>query len=116
MTAPIVTTADLYTGLQALIGKDSAYAVGKLLGATNQGACNWRDGKCVMDDVFGLRAANALGLDSDYVLACLAVERAARADSAEVAAVWRHVALRLATAAGVFFLVFSSVLQLVGPV
>ena len=116
MAAPMITTIDLYKGVQALIGKDSAYAVGKYLGATNQGACNWRDEKCVMDDVYGLRAAQALGLDSDHVLACLAVERAERAGHPDTAAVWRHVALRLATAASVVFLGVYSVFLINGPV
>lgn len=116
MAAPMITTIDLYNGVKALIGKDSAYAVGKFLGATNQGACNWRDGKCVMDDAYGLKAAQALGWDADHVLACLAVERAERAGSAETAAVWRHVALRLATAASVVFLGIYSVFFTSSPV
>lgn len=116
MATPMITTADLYEGVQALTGTGSAYGVAKLLGATNQGACNWRDGKHVMEDVYGLRAAQALGWDSDHVLACLAVERAERAGSAETAAVWRHVALRLATAASVVFLGVYSVFLITGPV
>lgn len=116
MTAPIVTTQDLYNGLQALIGKDSAYAVSQFMGAAKQTGYNWRDGIKVMDDEYGLKAAHALGLDADHVLACLAAERAARAGSAETAAVWRHVALRLATAASVVFLGIYSVFLLSSPV
>ena len=114
MTAPMITTVDLFDGLKALTGTGSAYAVAQLLGASNQGACNWRDGTRTMDDVFAIRAAQALELDSDHVLACLAAERADRADNAEAAAVWRHVALRLATAASVVFLGIYSVFQLHG--
>ncbi len=116
MAAPMITTADLYKGVQALTGKDSAYAVGKYLGASNLTARRWRDDLHTMDDVFAIRAAHALGLDSDHVLACLAAERAARAGSAETAAVWRHVALRLATAASVVFLGIYSVFSITSPV
>lgn len=116
MTAQIVTTKDIYNGLQALIGKGSAYAVSQFMGASKQTGCNWRDGIKVMDDAYGLKAAQALGWDADHVLACLAAERAARAGSDETAAVWRHVALRLATAASVVFLGIYSVFLLSSPV
>lgn len=116
MAAPMITTVDLFDGLKALTDTGSAYAVAQLLGASNQGACNWRDGTRTMDDVFAIRAAQALGLDSDHVLACLAMERAERAGHADTAAVWRHVALRLATAASVVFLGVYSVFLINGPV
>lgn len=116
MATPMITTIDLYEGVKALIGKDSAYAVAKYLGASIQSGYNWRDSTKVMDDEYGLKAANALGWDSDHVLACLAAERAERAGSAETAAVWRHVALRLATAASVVFLGVYSVFLINGPV
>lgn len=116
MSQQIIGTTDLYESLKALTGTGSAYAVAQLLGAANQSACNWRDGTRPMDDVFALKAAQLLGLDADHVLACLAAERAARAGSAETAAVWRHVALRLATAASVVFLGIYSVFSFTHPV
>lgn len=116
MTPQVVTTQDLYNGIKSLIGKESPYSVAKYLGASTQTGYNWRDSINVMDDKYGLRAAHALGLDADHVLACLAAERAERAGSAETAAVWRHVALRLATAASVTFLGIYSVLLTINPV
>lgn len=116
MHPKIIGTIDLYEGVKALTDTGSAYAVAQYLGAARQSGCNWRDGKQTMDDRYAIKAAQALGWDADYVLACLAVERAARADSADAAAVWRHVALRLATAASVVFLGIYSVLLTSSPV
>ncbi|MFN3586041.1 MAG: hypothetical protein ACK4UT_00940 [Moraxellaceae bacterium] len=116
MTQQMLTTADIYTAVKALIGKDSAYAVAKVLGASNQAALTWRDGRHVMDDARAIKAAQMLGWDADYVLACLAAERAERADHADTAAVWRHVALRLATAASAGFLGIFCVLLSQNPV
>lgn len=116
MNPQVITTVDIYNGVKSLIGKDSAYAVGKVLGASNQAALTWRDGKHVMDDARAIKAAQLLGWDADHVLACLAAERAARAGSDETAAVWRHVALRLATAASVVFLGIYSVFSITHPV
>lgn len=120
MTPDIVTTHDLFIALQALLRKagkpDTPYGISKFLGASRQSAYNWRDSLKVMDDEYGLKAAQALGWDVDHVLACLAAERAERAGSAETAAVWRHVALRLATAASVVFLGIYSVFFTSNPV
>lgn len=116
MQSKIIGTIDLYEGVKALTDTGSAYAVAQLLGAARQSGCNWRDGIKVMDDAHALKAAQLLGWDAEHVLACLAAERAARAGSDETAAVWRHVALRLATAASVVFLGIYSVLSISGPV
>lgn len=116
MPSPIVTTEDTFKALQALTGTGSAYAVGNLMDVSRVTAGYWRTGKVVMDDSHGLKAAQLLGWDADHVLACLAAERAARAGSDETAAVWRHVALRLATAASVIFLGIYSVFSITSPV
>lgn len=115
MNAQPITTQDLYNSIKSLIGKDSAYAVGKALGATNQAACNWRDGKHAMDDQYALRAALALGLDPDFVLACLAAERAQRVHQEETAAAWRRIATRLATAASICFVLIIPLLVMTNP-
>ena len=116
MSSKIIGTIDLYEGVKALTDTGSAYAVAQYLGAARQSGCNWRDGRQTMDDRYAVKAAQALDWDADYVLACLAAERAARADSADAAAVWRHVALRLATTASVVFLGVYSVFLINGPV
>jgi len=116
MPSPIVTTEDTFKALQALTGTGSAYAVANMMGVSRVTAGYWRTGKVVIDDAHALKAATLLGWDADHVLACLAAERAARAGSDETAAVWRHVALRLATAASVVFLGVYSVFLIHGPV
>ena len=115
MESQLMTMTDLYKRLQTHTGRGSAYSVAALLGASNPTARRWRDGFHSMDDVLGIRAAQVLGLAPEYVLACLAAERAARAGQADALAIWERAALHLATAAGVFFLGFYSVLVMFGP-
>lgn len=110
-----ITTQDLYNGVKSLTGKDSAYAVAKQLGANHQSACNWRDARTTMDDFYAMKAALQLGLDPDYVLACLAAERAQRGHQDETAAAWLRIAQRLAVAASVCYLALFSVLQTINP-
>lgn len=114
--ADILTTQILFNRLQALTGTGSAYAVANLMGVSRVTGAAWREGRTTMDEGCALKAAQLLGLDADHVLACLAVERAERAGSVETAAVWRHVALRLATAASVVFFGIYSVFSITSPV
>lgn len=116
MNQQILTTPDVFKALQALTGTGSAYAVANMMGVSRVTAGYWNSGRSTMDDAHALQAAQLLGWDADHVLACLAAERAARAGSDETAAVWRHVALRLATAASVVFLGIYSVFHAFGPV
>lgn len=103
MKPEIVTTKYLYDGIKSLTGKDSAYSVAKFLEATPVSARNWRDGK-TMDDNNARKAAIALGLNPEYVIACIHAERVENSNSdSEIVAIWRHIALRLATAASVGF-------------
>lgn len=99
MQAQIITTKDLFDGLQALLGKDSAYAVAKHLGATPGSGLNWKKGK-TMDDMFAIKAALSLGLDPDYVLACLQAERVEKSANSEAAVEhWKNIALKIKRAA-----------------
>lgn len=115
MASPMITTHDLYEGIKSLTGKDSAYAVGKYLGASRVTAGSWRDGRTTMDDAYAIRAAEALNLDPDYVLACLASERAAKGHHLDTADAWARIALRLATAASICFLLVIPFLEMQNP-
>lgn len=115
MTARMITTHDLYNGVKSLTGKDSAYAVGKFLGASRVTAGSWRDGKTTMDDAYAIRAALALNLDPDFVLACLAAERAAKGQHDETADAWARIAARLATAASICFVLIIPLLVMKNP-
>ena len=105
MTPALVTTQVVYDAIKSLIGKESAYAVAKFLGASSVTAGSWRHGKTTMDDPFAIKAAEALGWDVDVVLASLAAERADRAAKPDTAAAWHRIAVRLSTAAAVVFAV-----------
>lgn len=115
MTSPMITTHDLYHGVKSLTGKDSAYAVGKFLGASRVTACSWRDSKTTMDDAYAIRAALALNLDPDFVLACMAAERAAKVHQDETAAAWQRIAARLSVAASICFLLIFPLLVMQNP-
>lgn len=54
----------------------SDYAVSKLLGIRPQTICNWKSGRGAMSEDIALKAADLLGFDPEYVLACVTAERA----------------------------------------
>ncbi|MDF2446987.1 MAG: hypothetical protein K0S46_2223 [Moraxellaceae bacterium] len=119
MQPQVITTSVLFEGIKALLRKenmpDTPYGVAKYLGASRQCGYTWRDGKTVMDDFYAIKAALMLGHDPDFVLACLAAERATRCHNDETAAVWHSIARRLATAASVCFLLALPVLVMQNP-
>ncbi|MDP2227582.1 MAG: hypothetical protein Q8J78_08915 [Moraxellaceae bacterium] len=85
-----ITTLDLFNGVKTLTGKDSAYAVGKYLQVDPDTAGNWAKGKATMGDQAAVKAAAALGLDPEYVLACMHLERE---KNAELRKVWERIVL-----------------------
>jgi hypothetical protein len=71
----MLTTRDLIAQLRAIHGNVTNYRVAHLL-QINQATMNgYIHHDRSMTPLFGLRAAAQLGLNSEYVLACLAVER-----------------------------------------
>lgn len=120
MAPEMITTRQLYDGVKALLRKagkpDTAYGVAKFLEVSATTAGNWEHDKYTMDEPYAIKAARSLKLDPDYVLACLAAERAARAEKPDAAAAWHRIAVRLSTAASVVFLLVFLISHVKSPV
>lgn len=106
-TKPI-TTAHLYDGVKALLRKagkpDTPYGVAKFLGASRQCGYNWRDGG-TMGDEHAKAAAEALGINPDYVVACMHLERE---KNEELRPIWQRIVSAVPYAAGLAALVIGA--------
>lgn len=86
------TTIDFLDGIKESQGVDSDYMTAKLLGVTRATVSRYRCGLSHFDDATAMKAANLLGIDAGYVIACAHRERA---KTAEEKAVWTSMLERL---------------------
>ena len=77
------------------------YRAAKLLEIDKSTISEWRRKGSVMKDETGLKIAETLGLEPDYVLACLAAERA---KDSQTRVIWEGIANRLHSVAATFLL------------
>lgn len=73
----------------------SDYGLAKHLGVRVQVISNYRNKRSLPDEVMASRIADELGLPRGYVLACIAAERASKAENPTLAETWRDVADKL---------------------
>lgn len=71
----IYTTRRLVAALMEKYDIESKYAVAQLMGASQKAVRNWIDEGRTMDDQHAEKAAQLLGLDYEYVLICMQMER-----------------------------------------
>ena len=101
------TTLEFISDLKSRYGIESDYALAKLLGIAKNTMSLYRNSKSHFSDEVAIKAAELLGIDAGYVMACMAYERA-RTPLAK--ARWKHTAdILYGLAAGlavIFFLPF----------
>lgn len=83
------TSLDFLDSVKAAQGFTSDYQLSKYLNCTRGAISSYRTGRTFLDDEMACKIAHDLGLDSSYVLACIASERAKKP---EVKAAWAHAA------------------------
>lgn len=88
----MLTTRELVERLRSTTETGSKYSVAKALGVKPPTVDDWLKKSYVMNDTCGLKAAEILHIQADYVLTCLQAERAKGSPSARQ---WRHIAQRL---------------------
>lgn len=88
----MLTTSEIVEKLRLLTETGTKYAAAKLIGVRPQTLDNWLIRGSVMNDETALLAASKLDLDPDYVLACLAAERAKDTPAYET---WANICERL---------------------
>lgn len=71
----MITTRQLVDLIRATTETGSKYAAAKTLGVANQTMHNWANRGTVMSDEIGIKAAETLEIEPEYVLACLQAER-----------------------------------------
>ncbi|MDI1303009.1 MAG: hypothetical protein PSX71_13980 [bacterium] len=116
MSTKPLTTNDLYEGVKAVLRKagkpDTPYGVAKFLGASRQCGYYWRDGESTMSDEHAKAAAEALGINPDYAVACMHLERE---KNEEMRPIWARIVSAVPYAAclalAVFALPFLGVLR-----
>lgn len=105
-----LTTIDLLdmvrARLKSLNRNDSDYEAAKVLGVSQPTTSAWRTGKQRMGEDAGLAAAEFLGLEQEYVMACLLFERAQSDKSRNF---WRDLAAKLSTRRDVAVIAAASV-------
>lgn len=72
-------------------GKATVYRLAKVVGVSRRTIDNWEMGR-TMDDENAVKIALFLGLDPEYILACITAERCENTAAAEV---WRGIVQRL---------------------
>jgi len=86
------TTNDLLDILAARHGNCSDYRLAQLLGTSPSNVTHWRKRRAAFSSKAAHRIAALLEWDAAYVLACVELERAARARDKLLAATWRRIA------------------------
>lgn len=88
----MLNTAQIVELVRRQSNTGSLYAASKLLEVRPQTITGYTSSYRVMNDEIGLKAASLLGIDPDYVLACLAAERAKDSPAFKT---WAHICQRL---------------------
>ena len=83
------TTVEFIDEVKARKGFTSDYQLSKFLECTRAAISSYRTGRSCLDDEMACKIASILGIDSGFVLACVASERSKRP---EVKSAWQHVA------------------------
>src|SRR5258708_481107 len=89
------TCRDLLDEIKRKHGLRSDYALAKHLEVRVQLISNYRNRRSFPDEVMACRLADELGLPRGYVLACVAAERADRAEKDDLADTWRALAKKM---------------------
>jgi hypothetical protein len=89
----MITTLDLLELVKKTYENCSDYRAAQLLEISRQTPSTWIHRGSVMDDKTAIKAALLCNLDPEYVLACIAAERAKDSDAFPH---WEHIAGRLA--------------------
>ncbi len=84
----MLTTMDILQRLQEANENCTKYRVSKILGVTTATVSRWSHGKNTMDDTKAFQAAQMLGLDPKYVVACVNAERNKGKENYEV---WQYI-------------------------
>lgn len=71
----MITTRQIVELVRATTETGSKYAAAKSLGVAHQTMHNWSNRGTVMSDDIGIKAAETLEIQPEYVLACLQAER-----------------------------------------
>ncbi|WP_411991362.1 hypothetical protein [Agarivorans sp. DSG3-1] len=85
----MITTLELLEGIKARFNLPTDYKTAQYLGVTHQTVSGWRKGTS-MSPAIGLRIAELLEMDVDYVHLCLLLEKAK--DEREKASLQRMIA------------------------
>lgn len=93
-------TNDFLDELKSLNGNASDYRLAKILEVKAATISNYRHGKSFFDDAVCERVADLLGIQPEYVLACIHAERA---KSPSLRTAWTHIAAAFGTAATFVF-------------
>lgn len=88
----MLTTVDIIELVRLETEARTKYAAARRLGVLHQTLANWIVRGSVMRDETGLKAAEILDIDPDYILACLAAERAKDSPAFKT---WAHICQRL---------------------
>jgi hypothetical protein len=96
------TTIEFLDAVKTRHGLTSDYQLSKHLDCTHSAISNYRMKKNFLDDSIACKVADDLGLESAYVLACIAAERAKKP---EVKKAWTHAAEMLCGLAAVVAIV-----------
>src|SRR5258708_39428796 len=94
------TCRDLLDEIKRKHGLRSDYALAKHLGVRVQLISNYRNRRSFPDEDMACRLADELGLPRGYVLACMAAERAQRAEKDALADTWRDLAKKMGATVG----------------
>jgi plasmid maintenance system antidote protein VapI len=86
----IYTTRRLVAALMEKYDIESKYALAKLMGASQKAVRNWIDEGRTMDETHAAKAAELLGLDYEFVLICIQMERSKK--NPDVARAWHRIA------------------------
>ncbi len=84
------TTRRLVAALMEEFDIESKYGVAKILGVSHKTVRNWVDDGKTMNEQQAKKAASLLGIDYEYVLICIQIERSKKNPVA--ARAWAHVA------------------------
>ncbi|OFZ68082.1 MAG: hypothetical protein A2V79_08455 [Betaproteobacteria bacterium RBG_16_56_24] len=83
------TTVEFLDTVRAKHGLTSDYQLSKYLNCTRGAISSYRTGRTYLDEEMACKVAADLEMESSYVLACIASERAKQP---EVKAAWKHAA------------------------
>lgn len=94
----LMTTLELLDALKSLNGNASDYRVAQILKVKPNTVSSWRHGRSFFDDEVCFRVADQLGIQPEYVVACVHAERS---KTPQARTVWTHIAAAFGTAAAV---------------